>query len=266
MLKIFAALLRGSAGPRRPAVRRVWDRLRRAHRRHGVIGLCKLLPKNVLHALNYRRRRLRRSLDEFDRRFGVDTAMHRSVSALDVAPELALHAARYEPIAAIDPYLRSLGVSFAGYHFIDFGCGKGRALLMASDFPFSRIIGVEYSAELASVARRNISIYRSASQICKSIAVIEGNAASFDPPDGPSVYFFHNPFDGIILDRVLARIEKNPPAGTKDHYLIYVDPRHRSRIEAVAGWEIAADHRGWVAYRWRSTTARQVERRSGSRL
>src|SRR5580692_8694630 len=34
-------------------------------------------------------------------------------------------------------------LDFRGFTFLDFGSGKGRTLLMASDYPFRRIIGVE---------------------------------------------------------------------------------------------------------------------------
>lgn len=41
--------------------------------------------------------------------------------------------------------------------FIDFGCGKGRVLLVAAMQPVRRVIGVELSSELSVIARRNIS-------------------------------------------------------------------------------------------------------------
>jgi len=223
--------------------------LHRALRLHGIVGLFRLLPRNVAYVLDLRRRQLRRSLDEFDRRFGVDTASHRSISTLDVPLEIAAHATRYEPIASLERYLRALDIAFEHYTFIDYGCGKGRALLMASDFPFKKIIGVEYSAELASIARRNIERYRSDNQKCLTIRVSEGNAGLFDPPDTAAVFFFHNPFDGLILEQVLDRIRRSHSAPGRVNYLVYVDPRHRGSIEADASWEIVADHHSWVVYR-----------------
>jgi len=45
------------------------------------------------------------------------------------------------------------------FTLIDLGSGKGRVLLMASDYPFKRIIGVEFMPELHRVAEGNIRKY-----------------------------------------------------------------------------------------------------------
>src|SRR5687768_7586014 len=41
------------------------------------------------------------------------------------------------------------------YAFVDVGCGKGRPLLVASEFAFQRIVGVELAPHLAKIARAN---------------------------------------------------------------------------------------------------------------
>ncbi len=243
------------SGGRQASIIRAWRRLQRAFRLHGAVGLLRLVPQNVTYALNLGRRRRRRSLDEFDRRFGVDTATVRSVSTLDVPLEIAAHATRYEPIPRVDTYLHSLAVPFEEYTFIDYGCGKGRALLMASDFPFRRIIGVEYSRELAAIARHNIRSYRNPNQKCRTIEVFEGNAALFEPPETASVFFLHNPFDGLILQQVLDRIRQNRAANEPADFLIYVDPQHRTCIERDPSWGIVRDYQSWVVYRRRGRRA-----------
>jgi len=45
------------------------------------------------------------------------------------------------------------------FTFIDLGSGKGRVLLMASDYPFKRIIGVEFMPELHRAAQENVREY-----------------------------------------------------------------------------------------------------------
>jgi len=42
----------------------------------------------------------------------------------------------------------SLNLRFEDFTFIDFGSAKGRALLLASEFPFKKIIGVDFSPKL----------------------------------------------------------------------------------------------------------------------
>jgi tRNA1(Val) A37 N6-methylase TrmN6 len=41
--------------------------------------------------------------------------------------------------------------------FVDFGSGKWRAIFWAARYPFRRVIGVELSAQLNALARRNIN-------------------------------------------------------------------------------------------------------------
>jgi SAM-dependent methyltransferase len=226
----------------------MWNRLKNRLRRHGVAGALKLLPGNIVYVLSRfgrRRRRLRRALEEFDRRFGVDTAGYRSITTLDMPIEVAAHAVRYQPIPDIETYLRALEIRFAEYTFIDYGCGKGRALLMASEYPFKEIIGVEYAAELIAVARTNMLSYRSSTQQCRRITVAASDARMFEPPATPTVFFLYNPFDEVVLEEVLVRIRNADPDGRPKNYLIYVDPRHRSCVEAIAEWKIAADRGSW---------------------
>ncbi|HEY1299977.1 MAG TPA: hypothetical protein VGF07_05745 [Stellaceae bacterium] len=239
-----------------------WRRLARALRRHGFAGSLRLVPANLRHALAWLRPhsfRARRAIAAFDRRFGVDTAGFRAVTSLDVPPALAAHAVRYEPVAEIAPYLGALAIRFEDYSFIDYGSGKGRVLLMASDFPFRQITGIEFAPELAAIARRNLERYRSQNQKCAAIEVIEGDAGAFAPKPGPTVFFLYNPFDGVVLDRVLARIRESGAVPSLVSYLIYVDPRHRASIDRDPVWEIAADHRSWVLYRTRTAAPRGAD-------
>jgi SAM-dependent methyltransferase len=228
------------------------ERLRKAFRRHGVAGLIKLIPRNAWYALSYfapRRRRLRRSMFEFDRRFGVDTAGFNWISKFELDPDVAVHANSYGPIHNIEPYLRPLDIAFEKYTFVDYGCGKGRALLMASDFPFKEIIGVEFVPALLTMARRNVQLYRNSEQKCHAIRIVESDAAVFEPPSTPTVFFLYNPFDAVVLTKVLSRIRKVHAGKKSTNYLIYCDPAHRGCIEAEPGWETVGDYGSWVLYR-----------------
>ena len=152
------------------------------------------------------------------------------------------------PIRSIEEYLRPLDIAFEEYTFIDYGCGKGRALLLASEYPFERIIGVEYAPELVVIAQRNIELYRSGTQRCRSITVVESDAAAFAPPAVPTVYFLYNPFDGVVLTKVLDRIRRCNLQNRRLNYLIYVEPRERSCIDADCEWRKVVDHGGWLLF------------------
>jgi SAM-dependent methyltransferase len=227
-------------------------RLTRAVRRHGLVGVLKLVPRSaqeVLKNVGPARRRARRNLVAFDRRHGVDTAASIEVSALDMPSHIAATAVRYQPLSQIEKYLKELPIDFEQYLFVDYGCGKGNALFLAAEFPFREIIGVECSHKLVEIARLNLERYNSRTQRCKLISVIEGDAARFCPPDGPMVYFLYNPFGQAILQQVMVQIRRAHADQPHVNYLIYVTPRHRSSIEAEMEWTIIADHSDWVIYR-----------------
>src|SRR5450755_4425702 len=75
---------------------------------------------------------------------------------------LGLFNSPYQPTepALFREMLGSLNLDFREFTFIDIGSGKGRALLMAAEFPFHRILGIELLPELHRIAQENINNYR----------------------------------------------------------------------------------------------------------
>jgi tRNA G46 methylase TrmB len=63
-----------------------------------------------------------------------------------------IHAYHAVPAWLIRETLNSIPLQPNVFAFIDMGSGKGRALLVASEFPFARIVGVEISRELSGIA------------------------------------------------------------------------------------------------------------------
>jgi hypothetical protein len=91
----------------------------------------------------------------FDRFYGTDTSGYVGMDQLPDGTS-SVHAMSYagsQP-STVRAALRQLP-SVEDYTFVDLGCGKGRALLVASEFPFNAIIGVELNPALATIAERN---------------------------------------------------------------------------------------------------------------
>src|SRR5580692_2863524 len=110
-------------------------------------------------------------------------------------------------------FLQSLAVDFAlAYEkctLVDFGCGKGRVLLVASEFPFRKIVGVEFAVPLAEVAKRNLVSYRSKTQKCRDISVLAMDAVDYELPDEPEVLYFYSPFPPAVMEQVFQKIERS---------------------------------------------------------
>jgi len=98
--------------------------------------------------------------DGFDRRHGTDTGGTIPLQRLGIRHSSAKFGVRYQAIGAgvFREALRSLppGLEARNFTFVDLGCGKGRALLLARDFGFKQIVGLELSAVLAEAARANL--------------------------------------------------------------------------------------------------------------
>ena len=78
---------------------------------------------------------------------------------------------------------RALHLDFQDFNFVDIGSGKGRALLLASDYPFREIIGIELSPELDRVAQGEVAIcevIRPGRTVHRPpVTCIQGDAAEF---------------------------------------------------------------------------------------
>jgi hypothetical protein len=125
----------------------------------------------------------------------------------------------------------SLKIDFPPYTFVDLGSGKGRALLVASEYPFAEIIGVEFAAELHEIASRNIQSYRSKTQRCKNLRSVNLDAAQFEIPLTPLVLYLYNPFRPAVLIPVLQRLQRSLDLHPRDVTLIYAAPFHAGLIE-----------------------------------
>jgi SAM-dependent methyltransferase len=109
--------------------------------------------------------------------------------------------------------------------FIDLGCGKGRPMLIASEFGFRDIVGVELSPSLAQAARRNAEVIARRYPARTLIRVEVGDATTFPMPDGDVVLFLYNSFDRELTQKVAANVE----AALKENaqraiFVVYCNP------------------------------------------
>lgn len=140
-----------------------------------------------------------------------------------------LHGLLHSPYQPSEPSLfhemiSRLPCKFEEFTFIDLGSGKGRALLMASDYPFQRIVGVELLPALHDVAKRNIEGYRGERQRCFEIAVTCGDARFFEFPAGPIVLYLFNPLPESGLRDVIANLERSLEERPREVWVVYHNP------------------------------------------
>jgi hypothetical protein len=173
------------------------------------------------------RRRRRYGDAEYDWDHRVDTTS----AAVDWRDRLlgAFHSP-YQPTEAdlfhemLDALRKKSHIDFHDFIFIDLGSGKGRPLLMASGYPFRRIVGVELLPALHQTAQENISKYRSESQKCFALESICADATKFQFPPDPIVLYLFNPFPEVGLREMVANLEQSLRAHPRKVYVLYHNP------------------------------------------
>ena len=204
---------------------------------------------DMLRDLTPERRKSRYGDIDFDVDHGVDTTW--ATVTLRTRVREWLSGGQYQPSEPLlfREIIEALPVSVDGYTFIDLGSGKGRTLLMASSFPFHRIIGVELLEELNAVAVENIARYHSDEQRCFALESHAGDARYFDFPPEPTVLYLFNPFPRHIWREVLANLHASVRSALRPVYVIYHNPVHEDLLNAQAFLhELSRTHQ-YVIYR-----------------
>lgn len=210
----------------------------RKTREVGVIETAKTAARKLLR---------RDPPDAFDLRYGTDTTRKLDVYALGATLDKLEHANRYEAIPA-EIAMRSLEAipfDLSEYTFIDLGAGKGRSVMLASLYPFKRVIGVELSPKLTHVMAQNFELFTDTGQRCKDLKAICADALEFEFPDSNLVLFLFNPFDAEIMQTVVNRLEKF--AANHMVYVIYRNPKQRAAWDR-SSFKIGYDLGGEVTY------------------
>ena len=121
----------------------------------------------------------------------------------------------------------------SSYTFVDVGAGKGRGILVASEYRFRRVVGVELNPRLAAIARSNAEQWtrtRTADPTSDRVApieILEQDALEIELPSTPTLIFMFHPFEAPVLERFIERVDTQLAARPKSRPpaldLIYVN-------------------------------------------
>lgn len=99
------------------------------------------------------------------------------------------------------------------YTFLDVGCGKGRAVLIASELGFRQVVGVELNPQMAAIAKTNARQWQQAhaadatAPSLASVEIVEQDALDYTFPSTPTLVFLFHPFEAPVLKALIRRIE-----------------------------------------------------------
>ena len=83
-------------------------------------------------------------------------------------------------------------------------------MLLASTYPFRRVIGVELYEEFHRIAVANLEAFPERQRRAKSVKLECVDAGAYVLPRAPAVVYLFNPFSEEILAKVLVNIEAHP--------------------------------------------------------
>lgn len=194
-----------------------------------AIGSIWELGKDYLPA----RQRLRYGDIDYDFDHGVNTTWARP--SLSVRLREVFTRGKYQPSEPelFHQILDAAPVRYEDFVFIDLGSGKGRTLLMASDYPFRRIIGAEIIPELDEIARENMQRYHGENQKCFALETWLGDAREFPFPLEPMLIYLFNPFPEDVLRTVLDRMSESLRDHPREACVIYHNLVHEQVLRAV---------------------------------
>ena len=117
-------------------------------------------------------------------------------------------------------------------HFLDIGCGKGRALCVAANKGFGKVTGIDFSKEFCKAAEKNLSMTRKQFPDLQ-YKIINNDAFYFEIPNDVDCIFMFNPFDDVIMSGVAENILESFEINPRHITVIYVNPLYKEELLAV---------------------------------
>jgi SAM-dependent methyltransferase len=200
-----------------------WKRERTIGGRLAALRKVARVGWDFLHDSLPEHKRRRYGDADYDWEFRVDT------TSATVGWQTRLLGLLHSPYQPIEPELfreimASLEIDFGLFTFLDIGSGKGRALLLAAEYPFRWVMGIELLPELNSIAEQNIRQFSNEKRACGDIQAVCGDATEFSLPAEPLVVFLFNPLPEAELKKLVGNLEYSLREHSRLAYVIFANP------------------------------------------
>ena len=168
----------------------------------------------------------------FDLKNGTDTTSPIELDELFITSNNKELGTAYEPTAVL--VLRKLFARLVipnNSILVDFGCGKGRVLMIASEFGFKEVRGVDFSSKLCKIAINNCQKYKEKMQSTIIYRIFQSDVVDYQIKNDENVFYLFNPFGAEILDQVLNNIQLSLSDNPRKIWIIYYNPKFQDIIK-----------------------------------
>lgn len=162
-----------------------------------------------------------------ERKYKLHTIELDRLKKISVKGDNINHASIYQ---ACNYYLIEKGLSYLSRlhenkNITDFGCGKGRVLIVAAHYGFTTITGIDFAKALCVAAEKNIQQVQTFFTV--NFNIIYDDAINYKIKKNETVFFFFNPFDHVIMLKVVKNILSSLKENERKIYVMYANPVHK---------------------------------------
>jgi len=166
---------------------------------------------------------------KYEKKLGINTHSIVNLNSLTLAGENSEQNHHYQGASyfILFSIFNKLPEDIKNSNFVDYGCGKGRALFVAEQCGFTKLIGVDIAKELIDDANANKLVYQKKNNQSE-FHFLFNDATTFQIPENTSVFYFFNPFGKDIMQKVIQNIKESLKQNPRKIYCIYLNPKYKS--------------------------------------
>ncbi len=137
--------------------------------------------------------------------------------------------------------VQATGLRYEDYSFIDIGSGLGKACLLASNFNFKAIYGVELSPSLFSRSCKNLHRFKSISSKGDNIFLSNLNALDFEFPEGNPFIHIYRPFNEQVMREFKQKLIASENMKSHNITMVSIFPYDREFMETFDGFTMSKE-------------------------
>lgn len=162
-----------------------------------------------------------------EKKYGINTTGANELKSLEQKGIDIAHATIYMPVnyGILEEIFNQPNVRSCK-HFLDIGCGKGRAMCVAANKGFTKVTGIDFSKEFCDAAIVNLDHTKQKFPVL-DYTVINNDAFYYEIPSDVDCIFLFNPFDETIMSGVIENIRQSFGEAPRKITVIYANPMYK---------------------------------------